>query len=274
MSTNIIPKKLSKFAKLSMLTTIVGVSLLVLNFIYVSGYPQLFAMLNMVSAVIILGFPVMYKYTQFNKIKKIEKMFPRYLGDIAESISAGMTLPQAIRAVTKNDYDVLTSHVKDISAKISWGIPFEKVFNDFAMSTGSSMMKRNVQSIIETHKSGGSMDTVLKAVAESFNEIEKIKKERSTSVYSQMINGYMIFIVFLGVMIGMSSMLIPAFRFEETSNADMVAMFKEIFRALIVIQGFFAGIAIGKMAEGTIVAGIKHAIVLVVFGYSVFMFLG
>lgn len=265
---------MSTFARISIMTTTAGIMLLIINFKFFSNFAQLFAMLNMVSAVIILGFPVMYRYTQFNKVKKIERMFPKYLRDISESIAAGMTLPQAMRSVTKNDYDVLNQHVCDISAKISWGIPFDKVLNDFSLSTGSAMMKRNVQSIIETHRSGGSMDTVLKAVSESFNEIEKIKKERSTSVYSQMINGYMIYIVFLGVMIGMSSMLIPAFHFDETSNVEMAGMFKEIFRSLIVIQGFFAGISIGKMAEGTIVAGIKHAIVLVVFGYSVFMFLG
>jgi flagellar protein FlaJ len=267
-------KRISNFARLSITTTIAGIILLAFNFRFLSNSPQLFAMLNMVSALIILGVPVLYRYNQYNKIKKLERIFPRYLRDIAEDISAGMTLPQAIRSVTKNDYDLLGPHVKDISAKISWGIPFDRVFNDFAVSTGSLMMKRNVQSIIETHRSGGSMDTVLKAVSESFNEIEKIKKERSASVYSQMINGYMIFIVFLGVMIGMSSMLIPAFRFEQTSNADMVGMFREIFRSLIVIQGFFAGISIGKMAEGTLVAGIKHSIVLVAFGYSAFMFFG
>ncbi|MEM7819711.1 MAG: type II secretion system F family protein [Candidatus Aenigmatarchaeota archaeon] len=266
--------KLNKFAKISIITTIIGGIILIENFIFLSKNPQLFAIINMIAAIIILGIPLMYKYNEYKKIKKIESIFPKYLRDIAESISAGMTLPQAIRSVTKNDYDVLTPYVNEINAKISWGVPFEKVFNNFANKIGTPLMKRNVQSIIETHRSGGSMDTVLRAAAESLQELEKIKRERSASIYSQMINGYMIFVVFLGVMIGMSSMLIPAFRFEETGMGDMRAVFTEIFRSLIIIQGFFAGLSIGKMAEGTIIAGIKHSIVLVVFGYSAFLLLG
>ncbi|MCK4714961.1 MAG: hypothetical protein KAT35_05260, partial [Candidatus Aenigmarchaeota archaeon] len=44
----------------------------------------------------------------------------------------------------------------------------------------------------------------------------------------------------------------------------------EIFINFIVIQGFFAGLATGKMAEGSLIAGIKHSIVLTVIGYSIF----
>ena len=206
-------------------------------------------------------------------MKKIEEMFPKYLGDIAQNIASGMTLPQAIRTASKNDYGVLTPLVKEITAKISWGITLERVLHDFAEKTGSHLMKRNVQTIIETHRSGGSIDTVLKSVAQSLIELERIKKERSSSVYSQMINGYVIYLIFLGVMIGMSSFLIPTFKFSET-NADLENTFKEIFQSLVVIQGFFAGISIGKLAEGSLQAGIKHSLVLVVFGYSAFVLFG
>jgi type II secretory pathway component PulF len=123
---------------------------------------------------------------------------------------------------------------------------------------------------VETHKSGGQIATILVSVAQSLQELEKIKKERSASVYSQMINGYLIYVVFLGVMIGLSTVLIPAFKLGETLP-DLNKAFIEMFRALTVIQGAFAGLAIGKMAEGTLTAGIKHAMVLVIFGYSVFM---
>ena len=258
---------------LSITTILVGSFILLVNFIYLSGYPTLYAIINMLAAVIILGIPLLYKYREFKKIRKIEEMFPKYLGDIAENISAGMTLPQAIRATTNIDYDVLTPYVKEIASKVSWGITFEKIMEDFAKKTGSRSMKRNVQTIIETHRSGGSMDTILKSVAQSLIELEKIKKERSASVYAQMINGYLIYVVFLGVMIGLSSVLVPAFRFGETLP-DLQNVFKEIFRALIIIQGFFAGMSIGKMAEGTLIAGVKHALVLVVFGYSAFLIFG
>jgi flagellar protein FlaJ len=240
---------------------------------FFSAYAQIFALINMLGAIIILGIPLFFRYSHYKTSKKMESIFPKFLRDIAENVSTGMTLPQAMRAVATHDYGIMTPYVKDISAKISWGVPMEKVLTDFANKVGTDIMKRNIQSIIETHRSGGSIDTIMSAVAESSQELEKIKKERSASVYSQMINGYMIYVVFLGVMIALSSVLIPAFQFEG-SQENLQAAFKEIFRSLIIIQGFFAGLSIGKMTEGELMAGIKHSIVLVVFGYSAFILAG
>ena len=261
------------FRKLSIITISIGSVFLLFNFVYLSSYPTLYAAVNMVAAVIILGIPLLFKYKEFMKVRKIEELFPKYLSDVAENISAGMTLPQAIRATASIEYGELTPYVKAMASKVSWGITFEKIMDDFAKKSGSKSMKRNVQTIIETHRSGGAMDTILKSVAQSLIELERVKKERSASVYAQMINGYLIYIVFLGVMIGLSSVLVPAFRLGDTLP-DLENVFTEIFRALIVIQGFFAGMSIGKMAEGTLVAGIKHALVLVVVGYSAFLIFG
>jgi len=251
-----------------------GGSILLINYLLLAKFAQIYAIVNLAAGAIILGTPLIYKYNEYKKIKKIEVIFPRYLRDIAEGISTGMTLPQAMKSATKNDYDVFTPYAKELSAKVTWGIPLETVLNDFAKSTGSKNMKRNVQTIIEAHHSGGTIDTILRSVAQSLQELERIKKERSASVYAQMINGYLIYVIFLGVMIGLATILVPAFTRFGGGAADLQAAFIEIFRSLTVIQGFFAGIAIGKMAEGTIVAGIKHALALVIFGYSAFLIFG
>lgn len=265
-------KKGFSLKELSFVTITIGVVILAVNFQFFYESTQIFAILNMFAVIIILGIPLATKYTGYRNIKTIENMFPKYLSDISSNLSTGMTLPQAMRAVRDNDYGVLNKHVRGLEAKINWGIPFEKALNDFAEKTGSDAMQRNIQTIIETHRAGGTMDTILDSVASSLQQLEKIKKERSSSIYAQMINGYLIYIVFLGVMIGLSTLLVPAFQTEET--ADLEIVFNEMFRALTIIQGLFAGLAIGKMAEGTLTAGIKHAMVLVIFGFSVFLFFG
>ncbi|MBI2110164.1 hypothetical protein HYT51_00065, partial [Candidatus Woesearchaeota archaeon] len=38
---------------------------------------------------------------------------------------------------------------------------------------------------------------------------------------------------------------------------------------LVVIQGFFAGIMIGKFAEGELKMGLKHSLILIVVGYII-----
>lgn len=253
---------------LSVLSFICGAALVAFNFFMFSSMPQIYTILNIVSAFIILGVPLIYKYSDYRDIRVVEAMFPVYLRDIAENISTGMTLPQAMRATQSNDYGVFTPYAKELSAKVSWGIPLEQALQDFAKKTKSKSMKRNVQTISEAYHSGGTVATILSSVAQSLQELERIKKERAASIYAQMVNGYLIYIIFLGVMIGLSSILVPAFVRFGGGTEDLQGAFVEIFRSLTVIQGFFAGIAIGKMAEGTIVAGLKHAIVMVIFGYT------
>lgn len=261
-----------KFLEISLITTVIGLTLILLNFIFFVEIPQIFAVLNMVAAVILLGIPLLYRYIEYSRLKKIEAMFPTFLTDVTENINTGMTLPQAMRTIANNDYGVLTPYVKEMSAKIGWGIPFEKVLTNFSTKIGSDVLQRTTKTILEAHKSGGTMNTVLSAVADSLQQLERIKKERSSSIYAQMINGYLIYIVFLGVMIGLSTFLIPAFQWEETGDmANLQDDFIEMFRYLIIIQGFFAGLSVGKMAEGTLLAGIKHSLVLSVFGYSLFL---
>jgi flagellar protein FlaJ len=95
-----------------------------------------------------------------------------------------------------------------------------------------------------------------------------------------MVTGYVIFFVFLGVMIGLQRFLIPSLvgitpmapevaRPPEVAEA-IAREYNEIFRNLILIQGFFAGLTVGKLAHGEMIAGVKHSLLLMFVGLAVF----
>src|SRR3989344_9637631 len=242
--------KLNKVMKVTLVAVAVGAALLVFNLLFLYEDIRIFSIINMIAVFIIISVPLITKFSVYKKLKIIESAVPKYLRDLAENIDAGMTLSQAVRASSKNDYAALTPYVKEIAAKMSWGIPFEHILIVFAQKTGSPKMMRNIQTIIESYKSGGTISTILNSVAQSLNELENIKKERSASVYSQTVNGYIIYVIFLGVMIGLSRMLTPSFGGDVSAfgvSSNLQAIFAEIFRNLILIQGFFAGLAIGKI---------------------------
>jgi len=256
----------------SILAIIVAIIIVVINFIFFSNSPQLFAVLNLIGIVMALAIPLYTKYSKYSKTKKIEAMFPHFLRDVTDNIQAGMTLPQAFRAAAENDYDIMSPYVKELSAKIDWGISFHKALNGFSNKTNSKVVKRTVKSIIEVHNYGGSISTVLEAISSAVFELERIKKERATSVYGPMVTGYFIFFLFLGIMFIMAKVLIPAFTWEGMEGAEnLKPFFAMMFRNMAVIQGVFAGLGLGKMAEGSITAGFKHAFVMGIVGYTVFI---
>jgi flagellar protein FlaJ len=260
----------------------IGVIILVANFFIISEiFPLISPLFNMVGALIAIVPPFLLFYSKYKIGKEIEEQFIMFVMDLTEAIDSGMTLPIALKHSTKREYGVLTPYVKEINSKVDWGIPFEQALSIFANKVKSVPIKRSIGTIIETYKVGGKISDTLKAIGQSLIEISKIKQERSASVQAQIVTSYLIFFVFIFILVVLQAFLIPALGsatvaggFEEAPEETPTELYSQTFVNFIIVQGFFAGLATGKMAEGSLVAGFKHSLVLIVIGYTVFSLLG
>lgn len=226
----------------------------------------------------------------------LEKIFPEFVRDLIGVIKSGMTVPNAITHLSDTtDYAELSPYLKKMSNQLSWSIPVHKVLMTFANDTKNKIIKRAIRTVIEAEQSGGNIEEVLESITTSLVDIKRIKEERKAGIHSQVIQSYIIFIVFLGVMVVISNMLIPfmtnvgsddeSFAPTMTQQAltgmmsdvkidtrDPVVFVKSlgqwflsidgVFLMLSLIQGFFAGVVIGKLSEGTLEAGLKHSLIL------------
>lgn len=248
----------------------------------------LYNLINVFVVTLIVAPISAYQYGKYAKVKHYEARFPDFLRDVVEGLRGGMTLPASIQYASKNNYGVLNEHIKRLSYQLNWGVPFDKAMTNFSNVLGSKTISRAIYTIIEAHRSGGNLSEVLESVTQSTIELEKIKLERKSKIATQMMQGYVIYIIFLGVMIGMQHFLIPSLGqgssqqiLPDIENGRIqpvqtdveapkvnVENLGPIFLHLAIIQGFFAGLSIGKMAEGTLNAGIKHAVILSLIGYT------
>lgn len=254
---------------------LVGTTIISVNFFFFQGLVQIFTILNLLGASLVLGPATLIKYREYRESREIEAVFPNFLNDVVSGVESGMTLPQAIESACRNDYGPLTPYVRKMSNQITWGIPFDKVLKNMAKNAGSRVLDRTTTTIIETHRSGGNIADVLKSVGESVREVQKIREERKSHVYSQILTGYVIYFVFLGVIIGLQKFLMPSLTFGGAAEMGIGPTgseieYKDVFQNLIIIQGFFSGLAIGKMSEGSVLAGLKHLIVFVAIGFTAF----
>ena len=142
--------------------------------------------------------------------------------------------------------------------------------------------------VIEAEQAGGNIQDVLESVTSSVLQIKKIKEERKANTFAQMIQGYFVFFVFIGIMIVLQVYLLPqlseisgvvltgisggisGMMTGDTGPIPSVVNFQTIFTALILIQGFFAGLLIGKFSEESLKLGLKHSMVLMATGYLIF----
>ena len=239
-----------------------GMMFIIFNILFIFS-----SSLTIVSVFVMPLGPFVYFYNKYRENKEIEERFPDFLRDISQNIRTGMTIPQAIIATKENYYGALTPYIKKMIVKLDWGVPLDNILIDFANSSTKSL-RRVVSTIIDTHRGGGNIAEIFESVGKSTEEVNKINKERSNTIYNQMLTGYVIFFVFIGVLIIMQGLIpnLGIFSTTESTTGDTGSFFADTFRTLIVIQGFFSGLVIGKMSEGSMISGLKHSLILVLVG--------
>lgn len=251
--------------------------IILFDLLFLREIPGLFTSVIIVSLVMFVLPIALVRYYEMVKIKGLEENFPQFIRDLVESLRSGMTLPKAVESISRNDYGNLSQLVKRLNAQLNWGIPFNQAFLKFSRSTKSKLIGRMTLTIIESHRFGGNLTDVFEAISSTSLEIERLREERKLYINSQLMTGYVIFFVFLIVIIGLQKFLIPTLSdiseqtlTEEQKEQDLAAEYTSIFRNLIILQGLFAGLVIGKMSEGQVVGGIKHSLFLIIVGVFIF----
>ncbi len=251
--------------------------IILFDLLFLREIPGLFTSVIIVSLIMLVLPIALVRYYEMVKIKGLEENFPQFILDLVESLRSGMTLPKAVESISKNDYGNLSQLVKRLNAQLDWGIPFNQAFLKFSRSTKSKLIGRMTLTIIESHRFGGNLTDVFEAISSTSLEIERLREERKLYINSQLMTGYVIFFVFLIVIIGLQKFLIPTLSdiseqtlTEEQKEQDLAAEYTSIFRNLIILQGLFAGLVIGKMSEGQVVGGIKHSLFLIIVGVFIF----
>lgn len=228
------------------------------------------------------------KYRQFQKAKKMEEEFPGFLRDVVEGTRAGMSLPQAVQNTTDGSYGPLDPKIEKMSAQIEWGVPFDEILKEFGRETKSNMVQRSVDTIIQAYTSGGDIQDVLESVGDNIRSIKQLKEERQSQLYGELITGYIVYLIFIGILVALVTYLLPNLAAASESLSatgggsslsigvfgggsgnlqENIGLYKTWFSRLVYIQAIFSGLIIGKLSSGEFRAGLKHVAILFAIGY-------
>ncbi|MBI2499022.1 type II secretion system F family protein [Candidatus Woesearchaeota archaeon] len=210
--------------------------------------------------------------------KEIELQFLEFIRNLVSNVRSGVSIPKSVINTANEDYGALSKYTVKLGRQIEWGIPIHKALVTFANDTGNKVIKRSVSIIIEADESGGDIADILESVATSVVNIKKMREERRSSVFSQIVQGYIVFFVFIGIMLVLQIWLFPRISTIGGTEAlpSAISGFTQspvvgvgekvnldfIFFSMLLIQGFFAGIMIGKFSEGTLKQGLIHSLIL------------
>ncbi|MEK6844276.1 MAG: type II secretion system F family protein, partial [Nanoarchaeota archaeon] len=205
--------------------------------------------------------------------QELTEMFLEFSRNLAESVATGTPVSKSIINMDKKNYGGLTENVHKLANQISLGVPVSQALEIFAHDVGSNVIGRAVSLIREAERAGGEIDYILESVAKSISEVDKLKKERRAAIYSLVVQGYIIFFIFIGIMLIMQFQILPLagsagvfgqFTIAEITSKTDISLESDTkintealsrpFLFLLLTQGFLAGLTIGKLAEGSIKA--------------------
>lgn len=220
-------------------------------------------------------------YGVFRDIRAAEEAYPNFLRDLTQSVSSGMTIPQAITMASQTEYGALTKYVKKLNTNMAWNTPFPEAWSKFTDLLKASEMISRINGIIqESFHSGGDISAVLESLSGDVDIIKKMEADKRAMMLQHLAVMYVVFGVFLSIIVILYKILLPilylqrfgafsglAFRPSELLGVDY---FKNLFFIMTLVQAGSLGIIAGQITEEKLIAGFKHIIIMLAVGIAVF----
>ncbi|MCJ7719187.1 type II secretion system F family protein [Candidatus Bathyarchaeota archaeon] len=254
------------------ITWIVSVSLavfIVLLGYFVLGKIAIFDEFVFFAIVVAVLPSAILSHIDFKWRKAIDEHLPDLFRSVVQAQQTGMTLPQAIEENSKRNYGPLTAELKKMTAQMSWGMGFEDTLLAMGKRVNTVLVQRTIPMIIEASHSGGHVEKVFDPMGKFIQSTLLLQKERRTQTRPYIAIIYVAFFVFIfTIVLLFKSFFVSVEGLPVLGTAVMApTQIQRLFFQMMIIQAFFGGLVAGKMGEGTIAAGLKHSVILMLSGY-------
>jgi len=290
--------QLNQSSKLLILT--VGVSAILILVPLLSRQTGIIGNMIIISVFIVAVPQFFFGYQEYKNIKEMEEKFPLFLRDMIESLRSGMPFHQAIIHTSKIDYGRLSVEVKKMAHQISWGVPFNRVIDQFGERLkASKKINIAIKIIRESYFSGGDVVSTLEAVADANLILDDAEKEKKTLLNQYVVLMYALSFLFVGIVVAINKLMIPIFQTSSfpggveslgltnpcnscsgftcnicgsygwmSSNLFSIdtttigSYYTSLFFLMSIIVSFSSGLVAGQISENSLFAGLKHSMIM------------
>ena len=223
--------------------------------------------------------------------KQIEAAIPDFLERLAATNEAGMSMVESFGRVARSDLGALSTEMRRTWADIQWGAHIEAAFSRFESRVRTPAITR--VTTLTTNAMGATNDIgpVLRIAADEAKSARRLERNRRNELVTYVVVVYVAFFVFLGIVLALDQIFIPSIptgietgggaipgggigtSFGELTEQTKAA-YSLIFFHAGIIQGYVSGFVAGQMSEGRLANGAKHATIMLVVAYLVFLIFG
>ena len=141
----------------------------------------------------------LYQLKEVQRKDSVDKHMPVFLLALLSSVQSGSTLIKAIEQTANRNLGALTGPLKNLKANMSWGMPMDEAFANFADTTNTTISKRVTVLLEMALKIGGDIAENLEMIQKHVTEMQNIEKNRKSQLAPYTYTIYISYAVFLAV---------------------------------------------------------------------------
>lgn len=248
---------------------------------------------------------IFLKYQRERALREMEEKMPLFLRDLIENLRSGIPLHQAILHCSKLDYGELSKQLKKIGNQISWNMPLNKVLDQFEKRVSKSRKLSIALRILkESYFTGGDIISTLSSLVDNLTELNEVEKERMSVTNQYVVLIYAVAFIFVAILVVINRLMLPIFQSPGIEAMGLVnpcsdsydliceifnlpskyifavkdlksigSYYLSIFFYMSTIIAISCGLVVGEMRERSLLAGLKHSLILTMACWGILLLL-
>jgi len=248
---------------------------------------------------------IFLKYQRERALREMEEKMPLFLRDLVENLRSGIPLHQAILHCSKLDYGELSKQLKKIGNQISWNMPLNKVLDQFEKRVSKSRKLSIALRILkESYFTGGDIISTLSSLVDNLTELNEVEKERMSVTNQYVVLIYAVAFIFVAILVVINRLMLPIFQSPGIEAMGLVnpcsdsydliceifnlpskyifavkdlksigSYYLSIFFYMSTIIAISCGLVVGEMRERSLLAGLKHSLILTMACWGILLLL-
>jgi len=233
--------------------------------------------------IVLLPYALLFEYWK-RKVRGIEASVPEFLSRLSGINRVGLTPARAIAVLEKTNLGVISDEINRIKRDLDWGGLFSDALIRFEHRVQTAAIAWDVTLITKASEMTGDIAEILSIAANDARMSETLKRERLSDMIIYVIVIYLAFAVFVFVVVvldwnflsilrdmatGGSLDTVPPSLMSIAQGGTLVIISRLLFHACL-ISAFFSGLIAGQMSEGSINAGVKHTVIMLIISLIIF----
>ncbi len=233
--------------------------------------------------IVLIPYALLFEYWR-RKVSGIEASIPEFLSRLSGINRVGLTPARAIAVLEKTNLGLISYEIHRIKRDLDWGGLFSDALVRFEHRVQTAAIARDVTLITKASQMTGDIAEILSIAANDARMSETLKRERLGDMIIYIVVIYLAYAVFVFVVVILDwnflSILrdmagggtldnVPSSLMSIAQGGTLVIISRLLFHACLV-SAFFSGLIAGQMGEGSVKAGVKHAVIMLVISLIIF----